>query len=52
MRHTPVGWQSKVFKTQAAMDAWIVKNKHRVQFEVIYVNNAYGVTYRRLNKIG
>ena len=45
-------WQTKIFKTRAAFDRWIEKNQFRCQIEVVFVNNAYGVTYRKLRRIG
>ena len=45
-------WETKVFKTAEAMRRWLEKNKHRIQWEEIYVNNAYGVIYRKLRLIG
>jgi hypothetical protein len=34
------------------MEAWIERNKHRIQYEEIFVNNAYAVEYRPLRRIG
>lgn len=45
-------WVNKIFKTQARMDAWLDRNRHCIQYEVIFVNNAYGITYRKLVKVG
>ena len=44
-------WNTKTFKTKAAMQSWINKNNHRYQIEVIYVNNGYGITYKRLLRV-
>lgn len=44
-------WQTKTFKTHEARANWIAKNRHRVQYELTFVNNGYGVEYRKLRKI-
>lgn len=44
-------WQTKVFKTREAQLKWIDKHDHRVQWQEIFVNNAYGVQYRPLNRV-
>lgn len=44
-------WEEKTFKTREAMQAWVKRNDHRMQWEEIFVNNGYGVTYRRLRVI-
>lgn len=41
-------WQTKQFKTRAAMLKWIAANQHRVQYREVFINNAYGVEYRKL----
>lgn len=45
-------WETKLFKTKAAMDRWIEKNGHKYQYEEILVNNAYGLLVRKLRVIG
>jgi len=45
-------WQTKTFKTLEAQNAWIEKNEHKFQIVVIFVNNGYGVEYRKLRTIG
>lgn len=44
-------WELKTFKTQAAQNNWIAKNEHKYQIVVIYLNNEYGVEYRKLRKL-
>jgi hypothetical protein len=44
-------WQVKVFKTKAAFDKWVSRNNHRMQWQEIFVNNAYGVEFRRLRQL-
>jgi len=43
-------WNTKIFKTKAAMNQWIEKNNHKHQCYEIFVNNAYGVEYKPLIK--
>lgn len=45
-------WQRKTFKTRARFLAWVDKNDHRMQWVEIFINNGYGVEYRRLRVIG
>jgi hypothetical protein len=58
-------WKTKVWKfntkrtsmqsmrrARQRMEAWIERNKHRIQYEEIFVNNAYAVEYRPLRRIG
>lgn len=44
-------WDTKIFKTREAMQSWIEKNDHKMQWNEIFVNNAYGVEYRKLRVI-
>jgi hypothetical protein len=44
-------WETKTFKTREAMQAWLAKREHRIQWEEIFVNNAFGLTYRALRVI-
>ena len=46
------GWKYKQFKTRELMDARIEKNKHRVQWVEIFVNNVAGaIEYRKLRRV-
>lgn len=54
-------WKDKIFKfktmagaksAKAKLDAWLERNEGLIQWEQIFVNNAYGVTYRKLRVIG
>ena len=45
-------WKYKIFKTNQEKLDWIEKNDSKYQWQEIFVNNAYGVTYRKLIKIG
>ena len=44
-------WQTKIFKTKESMQKWLNKNSHKIQYQVIFVNNAYGIEYRKLHRI-
>ncbi len=44
-------WQIKTFKSKAAMQNWLNKNTNKVQFVEIFINNAYGIEYRKLRTI-
>jgi hypothetical protein len=45
-------WQVKKFKTNEAKNAWVEKNAHRIQWNEVFINNAYAVEYRALRIIG
>ena len=44
-------WTIKVFKTKKNMNKFLEKNKHRIQYNEVFINNAYGIEYRKLRKI-
>lgn len=44
-------WQVKVFKTKDDMNKWIEKHKNSYQWYEIFINNGYGIEYRKLRKI-
>ena len=44
-------WTTKHFKTNVAMNSWMVRNWHRYQITVLYVNNGYAVEYRKLRLV-
>jgi hypothetical protein len=44
-------WTDKTFKTRESMAAWISKNGHKYQWEEIFINNGYGVTFKPLRVI-
>jgi hypothetical protein len=33
------------------MDAWLERNQYRVQYVEIFINNGYGIEYRKLRRI-
>lgn len=45
-------WKVKVFKTREKMQQWLDKHEGKIQWEEIFVNNAYAVEYRPLRWIG
>jgi hypothetical protein len=44
-------WETKTFKTKLAMDAWLFKHCDTIQYNEIYVNNAYGIEFRKLRVV-
>lgn len=44
-------WQVKTFKTRESMTRFLDKNAHRIQWHEIFVNNAYGIQYRKLRRV-
>lgn len=45
-------WEYREFKTQAALDKFIEKHGHKIQYEIIYINNSFGIEYRKLRRVG
>lgn len=41
----------KQFKTKELMNQWLAKNESFIQYHEIFINNAYGVEYRKLRVI-
>ena len=44
-------WIIKTFKTRQAMNRFIAKNIHKIQWVEIFVNNGYGIEDRPLRII-
>jgi hypothetical protein len=44
-------WQIKTFKTKEQMQDFILKNKGKIEHNEIFINNAYGLEYKKLIKI-
>ena len=44
-------WQIKTFKTLKAFEDWKARNANRYQIVDIFINNGYGVEYRKLRKM-
>ena len=45
------GWQFKSFKTKEKMQDWLDKNKNKIQYEEIFIDNGFAVEYRKLKII-
>lgn len=41
----------KEFKTRESMNRWIEKNKHKIQYTEVFINNGYCIEYRKLRRI-
>ena len=44
-------WGTKIFKTKKQMEKFIDAHKDEIQWQEIYINNAYGIEYRKLRII-
>lgn len=44
-------WQIKTFKTLKAFEDWKARNAYRYQMVDIFINNGYGVEYRKLRRM-
>jgi len=44
-------WIIRTFKTRKNMNAFIAKNEGKIQWTEIFINNGYGIEYRRLRKV-
>lgn len=44
-------WTIKTFKTEEAMELWLQKNNHKIQYERIFINNGWGIEYRKLRRV-
>jgi len=44
-------WITKIFRTRESMEKFIAKNDGKIQWVEIFVNNAYGIEYRKLHKV-
>jgi len=44
-------WKIKTFRTIEAMHEFLHKNDGLIQFNEVYVNNAYAIEYRKLRII-
>lgn len=44
-------WKIKEFKTREKMLDFIGKNKDKMQWHEIFINNSYGIEYRKLLRI-
>ena len=41
-------WKIKTFRTIEAMNEFLYKNDRLIEFNEVYVNNAYAIEYRKL----
>jgi len=44
-------WKIKTFKTLEGLNSWLSLNGNLVQWNEVFINNAYGVEYRPLRKV-
>jgi hypothetical protein len=44
-------WKYKYFKTYKSMENFIEKNKNRIQYCEVFINNGYCIEYRKLLRI-
>jgi hypothetical protein len=44
-------WITKTFETKKQLDNWIARNKNKYRYEIIFINNGYGVEYKELYNI-
>jgi len=44
-------WKIKTFRTIEAMNEFLYKNDRLIEFNEVYVNNAYAIEYRKLRII-
>lgn len=44
-------WLTKFFKSESALQHFILKNTGKIQYSIIYINNGYGIEYRKLRKV-
>jgi len=44
-------WQIKIFKTEKSMLSFLKKNGNKIEFQEIFVNNGFGIEFRKLKVI-
>ena len=44
-------WEIMEFKTRTQMLKFIEKNRNRIQWEEIFIDNGYAIEYRKLRRI-
>ena len=44
-------WKIKTFKTNEDLQKFINKNKSKIQYSIIFINNGYGLEYKKIIKI-
>jgi hypothetical protein len=45
-------WETKKFKTLESKTKWLEKNDHKIQWNVVIINNVnYAIEYRKLRRV-
>ena len=44
-------WEVRTFKTKEQLHNFIKRNKNKIQYDIIFVNNGFGIEYKKLIKI-
>lgn len=44
-------WTTKLFKTREAMNKFLSRRAGKIQYVEIFINNGYGIEYRKLRRI-
>lgn len=44
-------WMVKRFGSYEAAKSWMLRNKRRFQCELVFLDNGFGVEYRRLRRV-
>lgn len=44
-------WEVRTFKTKEQLDNFIERNKNKIQYDIIFVNNGFGIEYKKIIKI-
>jgi len=44
-------WEEKYFRTRNAMLNFVIKNHGKIQWHEIFMNNKYGIEYRKLRRV-
>lgn len=44
-------WVIRTFRNKGNMEKFIEKYQNRIQYNQIFINNGYGITYKQLRRI-
>jgi hypothetical protein len=44
-------WQLRKFRSHEAMQQFLTQQAGKIQFVEVFINNAYGIEYRKLRQI-
>ena len=44
-------WTIRKFRTKESMTKFIENNKHRIQYQEVFINNGYAIEYRKLRVV-